>query len=105
MDQPQIAPPLDGDPPMDPLALASVVLGILGMGVACCGSFVCMGWLAWPMWLIGLVLGGVSAVRHTDRNRWIGVAGIACNVVPIALMIVLTVLGVSASVLQGLMNN
>lgn len=105
MDQPQIAPPAEGEAMFDPLALASVLLGVVGMGVGCCGSMVCMGWAAWPIWFIGLALGIMAAVRHQDRNRWIGVAGIAVNVVPGALMIIFMVLGVGMSVIQGVLGN
>jgi hypothetical protein len=78
----------------DPLALASAVLGVVGCAVYCCGSFMCVGWLAFPVWFIGFVLGIAGAVRGTGNDRIIAIIGIALNVLPGLVFAVLTFLGV-----------
>ncbi len=98
MDQPQL--PLPAPEQNDPLSLASVVIGILGIVVYCCGSFMCVGWLAFPLWFIGFILGVVGAVKNEDRNRWIGVAGALLNVLPGIVFGILMAFGIGLSMIS-----
>lgn len=85
----------------DPIALASAVLGVVGCAVYCCGSFMCVGWLAFPVWFVGFVLGVTGTFRGTGNNRIIAIVGIVLNVLPGLVFFVLTLVGVGLS----LMNN
>ncbi len=78
----------------DMLAVASAVLGVVGCAVYCCGSFMCVGWLAFPVWFIGFALGVFGAVRGAGNDRIIAIVGIALNVLPGLVFMVLTMLGV-----------
>ena len=85
----------------DPLALASAALGVVGCTVYCCGSFTWVGWLAFPVWFIGFVLGVVGALRTGGQNRIIAIVGIALNVLPGLVFAVLTFLGVGLALMNG----
>ncbi len=84
----------------DPLALASAVIGVLGCALYCCGSFMCVGWLAFPVWFIGFVVGVAGAVRSAGQNRIIAIVGIVLNVLPGLVFAVLTFLGVGLALLN-----
>ena len=103
MDQP--APYVPAEPGMDPLAIASVVLGVVGVAVYCCGSFMCLGWIGFGIWLIGAVLGGVAAAKNQGTNRIIGVVGVVINVVPLLAAGAMMVLGVGAGLISGMINH
>jgi hypothetical protein len=92
-------------PSTDPLAIASLALSVVGVVVYCCGSFLCIGWIAPVFWLIGAILGGVSVTRSEGTSKTLAIVGIALNVLFGLLMVALIFLGVTASVLSGMMDN
>lgn len=91
----------DTPPPKDPLALASIGAGIGGVVVYCCGSFMCVGWLAFPVWLIGFVLGAFSAAKGEGQNRILAIVGMVLNVIPGILFAILMAFGVGLSLINA----
>lgn len=92
-------------PGTDPLAIASLVLSVVGVVVYCCGSFLCLGWIAPIFWLIGAILGGISVSRAQGTSKTLAIVGIALNVLFGLLFLGLIALGISASVLSTMMNS
>ncbi len=92
----------DTPPPTDPLAIASIGCAVGGVAIYCCGSFMCVGWLAFPVWLIGTVLGIVGAAKGAGQNRMLGIVGIVLNVLPGILFGILLVFFGGLSVLNAI---
>jgi len=81
----------------DPLALASLVLGLCSWMIACCGGliFPLIGFVSMPCALIGIVLGGMSTQRiRRDPEQWSGkplaISGIVINLSLLLLLLVMT---------------
>ena len=89
-------------PGQDPLALASIGCAVGGTAVYCCGSFLGLGWLAFPVWLVGLVLGIVSTARSEGTSRILAIVGIGLNVLPAVAFGVMIVLGTGISLRSNL---
>lgn len=91
--------------PLNPLALASIILGVVGMVVYCCGSFVCMGWVGFFFWLIGAICAGVALAQGTEgTNKILAVVGLGLNLAFGFLMVGLMFLGIGASVLSSMLQ-
>ncbi len=62
----------------NPFAIASLILGVVGTVVYCCGSFLCIGWLGFFFWLAGAICGVVALVQKPEGNSkimaWVGLA-------------------------------
>jgi hypothetical protein len=73
---PPVPPPA---PPGNELGTASLIVGVIGLGL----SFVpLVGVIAWPLVIIGLVLGilGLLRANRADAtNRGVAIAGIVCS--------------------------
>ncbi len=71
---PGYAPPAG----LNPFAIASLILGVVGGLVYCCGSFLCIGWLGFFVWLAGAVCAVVALVQKPEGNSkimaWVGLA-------------------------------
>jgi hypothetical protein len=105
MSNPEIGGPAAGEEPLNPLSLASVILGVLGMLVYCCGSFFCMGWVGFILWLVGAACGGVALSQGTQgTNKIMAIVGVALNAVFLLLMAGLMILGVGMGFLSSLMG-
>ena len=61
----------------------------------------CVGWLAFPVWLIGAILGAVGAARGQGQNRILSIVGIVLNILPGILFAILMVFGVGLSILSS----
>lgn len=90
--------------PRDTMGTASIALGLGGIVVYCCGSFMCVGWLAFPLWLIGLVLGIVGAFTQPPGAKTMSVLGAVLNVLPAIAFGVLMVLGVGAGMMSAMLD-
>ena len=105
MSDPLLGNPQAGDEPLNPLALASVILGVVGVIVYCCGSFICMGWVGFFFGLIGAVCGGVALAQGTQgTNKILSVVGLILNLGFGVLMLGLMFIGVGASVLSSMLQ-
>ncbi|MSQ01306.1 MAG: hypothetical protein EXR71_05340 [Myxococcales bacterium] len=62
----------------NPFAIASLILGVVGTIVYCCGSFLCLGWLGFFLWFAGAICGVVALVQKAEGNSkimaWVGLA-------------------------------
>jgi hypothetical protein len=95
----------------EPLALASLIIGLFGWVIACCGGmiFPLIGLAAAPLGLIGVVLGGLSMQKISrEPEVWSGqpiaLVGILLNVLMLVMMLVmagLMVAGVGLVMLDG----
>jgi hypothetical protein len=104
MSDPALAGP-NGAEPLNPLALASVVLGVLGIIVYCCGWVVCIHWLAFIVWLAGLVCGGVALAQGVSgNNKILAIVGIALNLSFGLILFGLFVLGFGVTALSSLLG-
>lgn len=69
------APPL-ADPTPNPLAIASVVLAFVGVIAYCCGSFMCLGWVGFLVWIAGAACGLIPVVQGAEGTSktlaWVG---------------------------------
>jgi hypothetical protein len=71
-----LPPPEQGT---NPLAVASVVLAFVGVITYCCGSLMCLGWIAPVFWVIGAILGGV-AWSQGGPSKTLAMVGVVTNV-------------------------
>jgi hypothetical protein len=93
-------------PTNNPFAMASVVASLVGGVVYCCGSFMCLGWLAFFIWFVGAILGGVALSQGAQgSSRTVAIVGLVLNVVFGLGAVVLMVVGVGFGVLSGLLNS
>lgn len=90
-------------PTTNPLAIASIVFAVLGVIVYCCGSFLCLGWIAPLIWVVGLILGGV-AIAQGGESKTLGIVGAALNGLLGLAFLALLALGISAGVLSALLQ-
>ena len=88
----------------DTLGTASLACGALGIVVYCCGSFLCIGVLAFPLWVLGLVLGVVGAFTRPPGQNTMSVLGIVLNVLPAVGFGLLMMLGVGAGVISSILE-
>ncbi len=85
---------------VDPLAVASVALAVVGIIAYCAGSFCCMGWVGPILWFIGAILGGIATAKNEGNNRIIGIVGVVANVLLGLAMTALMFAGVGLMMLQ-----
>ena len=83
--QPQSAYPAQ---PSNGLAVASMVLGIVGLVFA----FVpIVGVIAWPLVILGIVFGGIAinkANQTPGAPKGMAIAGLTCSIVGLAICII-----------------
>lgn len=79
------------------LAIASLILGILGLIFSCCTAYIGI-----PFGVVGIILG----VMHNKKNGKCGMstAGIICSVVAVVLAVVITILGLIGLSMLGNMD-
>lgn len=88
-------------PGINPLAIASLVLAVVGMVTYCCGSFVCLGWLGFLAWLLGAVLGVVAVAQSRDgTSKALGGVGLAMNLLFLLALGAVMVLGIGFGLLS-----
>ncbi len=95
------------DQTTNPLAIASLVLALVGVLVYCCGSFMCLGWVGILVWLAGAACGGIAVAQGVEgNNKVMAWAGLGLNLLFLVGLGALMVLGVGLSVfgqaLQGM---
>ena len=88
----------------DPFGIGSVGCAIGGTAVYCCGSLLCLGWLAFPIWLLGFGLGVVGAVQAPPGKKVLSIVGIVFNIMPALLFGLLMMFGVGFGVLQSILD-
>ncbi|MFT5679891.1 MAG: hypothetical protein ACI8RZ_000796 [Myxococcota bacterium] len=96
----------------DPLALASLLIGLFSWMAGCCGGaiFPLIGMISVPFALVGIVLGGMSIKKISGApEQWSGkpiaIIGIVINVALLLLMVVAAVLmmaGVGLFMMEGM---
>lgn len=91
-------------PSNDSLGTGSVACAVLGTVVYCCGSFLCVGFLAFPIWLIGLVLGIIGAFTQPPGRKTMSVVGAILNVLPAVAFGVLMMFGIGAGVVSSILE-
>lgn len=86
--QPQQAYPAQ---PNNGLAIASLVLGIVGLVF----SFIpIIGIIAWPMVILGVIFGGIGISKANETpgaSSGMAVAGLTCSLVGLAICIIWTI--------------
>jgi hypothetical protein len=87
-----------------PLAIASVVLAFVGAVTYCCGSFLCLGWIAPVFWILGAILGFVG-MGGGGSSKTVSIVGIIANLGLLAVFVGLIVMGVGFGVLSSLMQD
>lgn len=102
MNDPQLGNPESTPQPLDPFALGSIILSVVGVVVYCCGSFLCIGWIGFFVWVIGAICAVVSvAMGAQGSNKIMAFVGLALNLFCLFGMVALVALGVGASVLSS----
>jgi hypothetical protein len=81
------------------LAIASFVLGILGLMCGCC----CCIWPIAPVLAIifGLISRNQAKAAGTDRNSWMSITGLILGIVGLIFGACLTALGIVTNILEG----
>lgn len=88
--------------PLDPFALGSIILSVVGVVVYCCGSFLCIGWVGFFVWVIGAICAVASvAMGAQGSNKIMAFVGLAMNLCCLLTMVALVVLGVGATALTS----
>jgi hypothetical protein len=83
-----------------PIAIASVLMAVLGMFVYCCGGFVCLGWIGIFVWIFGAILGAVALVQGGDAStKGFAWAGLILNLLALLMMAGLMMVGLGIGVL------
>lgn len=101
MDQPRL--PSDDSP--NPLAIASMVLALVGVVAYCCGSFMCLGWLGFLVWIVGAVLGLIPIVQGAQgSSRTMAWAGLGANLLFLVGSFALVFVGLGVGFLSEMAN-
>ncbi len=93
------------DSNLHPLALASVILAVLGVIAYCCGGLFCLGWIGPILWLVGAVLGGVGLSKGLEgTSRTLAIVGVSLNVLFGLCFIGLIMIGVGFGFLAAVLG-
>jgi uncharacterized protein DUF4190 len=87
--QPQPRQPAYPVQPSSGLAVASLVLGIVGLVF----SFIpFIGVIAWPMVILGIVFGGIALNKANQApassSKGMAIAGLVCSIVGLAICVI-----------------
>jgi uncharacterized protein DUF4190 len=90
--QPQPQQPAYPAQPSNGLAVASLVLGIVGLVF----SFIpIVGVIAWPMVILGIVFGGIALNKANQApassSKGMAIAGLVCSIIGLVICIIWTV--------------
>jgi len=90
-------------PKMDPLAIVSLVCGVVGLIMVCC-----CGWLTIPLALAAIGTGAAAVMRINKdpmlTGKGLAFAGIALGALGLIVFVLFLILGVSGQLLSRMQN-